>query len=280
MGRIDNSRALQQNGKDKVVISKALISSPSSKATWKMGKHNGMIGFTLESLTEQTQMPHNGLPRWQSVRRGQQGKCLLHLFIPSHCCSVILVFNCSISNWRFVWFSNIASDWFISVSITKSTPWKSSYGMTNVREKLEKAYVRDIILAADYEMECQKLIAHFKTLSSTLRDTLPSIERFHDTYNMDCPAAINRLVISSVPAIVEHRAAAAAFGLTSAATVAECLSILPPDFEGMTKMKEWIGRLSKMGVADELTEQQARQLHFDLESSYDSFRAALPTAGT
>ncbi|GJS58306.1 RNA-directed DNA polymerase, eukaryota [Tanacetum coccineum] len=33
--RIDNSRALQQNGKDKVVISKALISSPSSKATWR-----------------------------------------------------------------------------------------------------------------------------------------------------------------------------------------------------------------------------------------------------
>ncbi|GKC51079.1 vacuolar protein sorting-associated protein 28 homolog 2 [Tanacetum coccineum] len=160
-------------------------------------------------------------------------------------------------------FSNIASDWFISVSITKSTPWKSSYGMTNVREKLEKAYVRDIILAADYEMECQKLIAHFKTLSSTLRDTLHSIERFHDTYNMDCPAAINRLVISSVPAIVEHRAAAAA-----------------SRFEGKTKMKEWIGRLSKMGAADELTKQQARQLHFDLESSYDSFRAALPTAGT
>jgi ESCRT-I complex subunit VPS28 len=29
-----------------------------------------------------------------------------------------------------------------------------------------------------------------------------------------------------------------------------------------------------------LTEQQARQLHFDLESSYNSFMAALPNAGT
>ncbi|PIM96963.1 hypothetical protein CDL12_30577 [Handroanthus impetiginosus] len=58
------------------------------------------------------------------------------------------------------------------------------------------------------------------------------------------------------------------------------LSILPPDFEGKTKMREWIARLSKMGAADELTEQQARQLHFDLESSYNSFMAALPTAGT
>jgi ESCRT-I complex subunit VPS28 len=58
------------------------------------------------------------------------------------------------------------------------------------------------------------------------------------------------------------------------------LTILPPDFEGKIKMKDWIARLSKMGAADELTEQQARQLHFDLESSYNSFMAALPNAGT
>lgn len=58
------------------------------------------------------------------------------------------------------------------------------------------------------------------------------------------------------------------------------LSILPTDFEGKVKMKEWlVMRLSKMGASDELTEQQARQLHFDLESSYNSFMAALPNAG-
>ena len=58
------------------------------------------------------------------------------------------------------------------------------------------------------------------------------------------------------------------------------LSIFPPDFEGKVKMKEWIGRLAKMGAADELTEQQSRQLHFHLESSYNSFMDALPTDGT
>ncbi|MED6144878.1 hypothetical protein PIB30_019667 [Stylosanthes scabra] len=51
------------------------------------------------------------------------------------------------------------------------------------------------------------------------------------------------------------------------------------DFEGKTKM-EWIGRLSKMGAADELTEQQTRQLHFVLESSYNSFMAALPNSAS
>ncbi|MED6182424.1 hypothetical protein PIB30_028286 [Stylosanthes scabra] len=49
------------------------------------------------------------------------------------------------------------------------------------------------------------------------------------------------------------------------------------DFEGKTKLKEWIGKLSKMGAADDLTEQQ---LHFDLESSFNSFMAALPNAAS
>ncbi|GJU81108.1 vacuolar protein sorting-associated protein 28 homolog 2 [Tanacetum coccineum] len=157
------------------------------------------------------------------------------------------------------------------------------YAIIKATEKLEKAYVRDIIPAADYEMECQKLIAHFKTLSSTLRDTVPSIERFHDTYNMDCPATINHLhFITAMDTLkLNMTAVDQVFSLLSDLSGSlNKLSILPPDFKGKTKMKEWIGRLSKMGAADELTEQQARQLHFDLESSYDSFRAALPTAGT
>ncbi|XP_068324153.1 vacuolar protein sorting-associated protein 28 homolog 1-like [Pyrus communis] len=188
------------------------------------------------------------------------------------------------------------------------------YAIIKTTEKLEKAYVRDVITSSAYEAECQKLIAHFKTLASTLKDTIPSIERFADTYKMDCLAAINRLVTSGVPATVEHRAAAASSMTSSAAAVAECtqnfitamdslklnmvavdqvhpllsdlstslgkLTFLPPDFLGKVKLKEWIARLSKMGAADELTEQQSRQLHFDLESSYNSFMSALPNYGT
>ena len=184
------------------------------------------------------------------------------------------------------------------------------YAIIKATEKLEKAYVRDIGPSSEYETECLKLIAHFKTLSSSLKDTVPSIERFADTYKMDCPAAINRLVISGVPATVEHRSTAAATSSTSAAAVAECtqnfitamdslklnmlavdqvhpvladlanslakLAFLPPDFVGRVRLAEWIARLAKMGAADELTDQQARQLHFDLESSYNSFMAALP----
>ena len=36
-------------------------------------------------------------------------------------------------------------------------------------EKLERAYVRDVISAKDYEPLCEKLIAQFRTLWETLR---------------------------------------------------------------------------------------------------------------
>ncbi|PHT64338.1 Vacuolar protein sorting-associated protein 28 -like protein 2 [Capsicum annuum] len=106
---------------------------------------------------------------------------------------------------------------------------------------------------------------------------------------LDCSAALNRLVTSGAPAIVEHRAAVATSAVSSASVVAECvqnfitamdslklnivavdqvhpllsdlssflnkLFILPADFEGKTKMREWLSRLSKMGAADKLTEQ-------------------------
>lgn len=188
------------------------------------------------------------------------------------------------------------------------------YAIIKTAEKLEKAYVRDLVSSSTYETECLKLIAQFKTLSSTLSDSVPSVERFAAAYKMDCPAALNRLLVSGVPATVEHRAANSSSNSASASAVAECVqhfitamdslrlnmvavdqvhpllsdlsasmlklggNILPPDFEGKVKVREWLGRLSKMGAADELTEQQCRQLLFDLESSYSSFMAALPSA--
>ncbi|GKC59160.1 protein CTR9, partial [Tanacetum coccineum] len=151
------------------------------------------------------------------------------------------------------------------------------YAIIKATEKLEKAYVRDIIPAAEYEMECQKLIAHFKTLSSTLRDTVPSIERFHDTYNMDCLLNKPVLVYLRRPVHSGHRRLQQLEGLTSAATVAECFCrFYPRILKGRLRWSGLEG-CQKWGL---LTKQQARQLHFDLESSYDSFRAALPTAGT
>jgi ESCRT-I complex subunit VPS28 len=95
------------------------------------------------------------------------------------------------------------------------------FAIVKTMEKLEKAYVRDVISAKEYESACTKLIAQFRTLKTALKDTVPDVERFMETYKMDCPAALNRLLVSGVPANVEHKTASSDSG--TAAAVAECV---------------------------------------------------------
>ncbi|CAI5941535.1 unnamed protein product [Closterium sp. NIES-64] len=91
------------------------------------------------------------------------------------------------------------------------------YAIIKTTEKLEKAYVRDLISPADYEPACAKLIGQFRTLRTALQGAVPDIERFMTTYKMDCPAAKNRLLVAGVPATVEHKSATVESG---SATVA------------------------------------------------------------
>lgn len=182
------------------------------------------------------------------------------------------------------------------------------YAIIKTTEKLEKAYVRDIISAKEYEPACVKLIAQFKTLRTTLKDTVPDVERFMTAYKMDCPGAVNRLLVSGVPATVEHKSAGSEDNMAVAVaetvqhyiTTMDSLKLnmvavdqvhpllsdllgalnrvrqLPQDFEGKVKARDWIGRLNKLSASDELKEDEARQLLFDLESSYNAFMQSLP----
>lgn len=50
----------------------------------------------------------------------------------------------------------------------------------------------------------------------------------------------------------------------------------PSDFSGKEKVKSWISKLHSMPASQELTENESRQLLFDLESSYNEFMSVLP----
>ena len=52
---------------------------------------------------------------------------------------------------------------------------------------------------------------------------------------------------------------------------------LQPDFEGKKKTKDWLSKLHAMSASQELSEDEVRQLLFDLENAYNSFIAALPS---
>uniref|UniRef100_A0A1I8GNW2 Vacuolar protein sorting-associated protein 28 homolog n=1 Tax=Macrostomum lignano TaxID=282301 RepID=A0A1I8GNW2_9PLAT len=53
------------------------------------------------------------------------------------------------------------------------------------------------------------------------------------------------------------------------------MSMLPTDFEGKAKVKEWLDVLAGLGASDELDEAQARQMVFDMESGYNAFNRIL-----
>ena len=65
--------------------------------------------------------------------------------------------------------------------------------------------MRDAVAAADYEAACERLIAQFKTLHGSMRESVPSVEAFMAAHHMQCPMALNRLVKVGLPATIEHR---------------------------------------------------------------------------
>ena len=47
------------------------------------------------------------------------------------------------------------------------------------------------------------------------------------------------------------------------------------DFENKGKIVQWLITLNQMRAAEELSPEQARELHFDLNAAYDGFKATL-----
>lgn len=169
--------------------------------------------------------------------------------------------------------------------------------------------MRDDIPAKEYEATCEKLIAQYKTLSEAVKDQIPDMVQFMAVYNMECPAAVNRLVRSGMPATIAHGKPRAHSSADSAKSVADTVqnyitamdslklnmvaidqiypilsdlmqsmhkvTQLPPEFEGKVKVKEWISRLHKMPASHDLSDDDVRQLLFDLESSYTTFMGLL-----
>ncbi|KAG8949448.1 Vacuolar protein-sorting-associated protein 28 [Tulasnella sp. 424] len=163
------------------------------------------------------------------------------------------------------------------------------YGIIVSLEYLERAYVRDSISAAHTEV--------------------PSLEEFMKKYNMDNPAALHRLKVG-VPATVEH---ATEQGAETAKWVAETTQSfitfmdalklrlrakdqLHPllqelmtgyskfkasaEWEGRAKIVQWLITLNAMKASDDITEEQSRQLLFDIDHAYHEFFSSLSGGGS
>lgn len=184
------------------------------------------------------------------------------------------------------------------------------YEIIKTTELLEAAYARDAINPQEYSENCNRLISQFKTTEKglILSKAIENADTFFKEYQVDCPRAYERLVISGVAATVIHPASdnrldsfIVAETVQAYITSMDALKLgqkavdeiqpliadlmgslakvrsLPPDFEGLIKFKLWLQKLNELRAADEISEDEIRQLLFDLESSYSAFHKHLST---
>jgi len=181
------------------------------------------------------------------------------------------------------------------------------YGLIICLDYLERAYVRDSISQKQYAPACSKLLAQFKTIMKLVGDSVPSVESFMTEYRMDCTAAAHRLEVG-VPATVEHSGEE---GAEAAKWVAETtqnfitfmdalkLKLRAKDqlhplltdlmsgytrfnrsseWEGRPKILHWLITLNQMRASEEVTEEQSRQMLFDVENAYSEFFRSLSSS--
>eukprot|EP01092_Planopodium_desertum_P007766 TRINITY_DN3216_c0_g1_i1.p1 TRINITY_DN3216_c0_g1~~TRINITY_DN3216_c0_g1_i1.p1 ORF type:complete len:166 (-),score=5.86 TRINITY_DN3216_c0_g1_i1:80-577(-) len=143
-----------------------------------------------------------------------------------------------------------------------------------------------------------KLMAQFKTATELTKAYIKDVPTFMKEYKLDCPTAYDRLVNGPahekkdnpkvVAETVQHFITlmdSLKLNMIAVDQVSPLLADLndslnrvgglPDSFEGKQKVKNWMFVLGKMKASDELSEEQVRQMLFDLEGSYTAFHKSL-----
>ncbi|EEB19112.1 conserved hypothetical protein [Pediculus humanus corporis] len=177
------------------------------------------------------------------------------------------------------------------------------YAVIKTLQALEKAYIRDCVTAKEYTAACSKLLVQYKAAFKQVQgDEFPTVEAFIKKFRLDCPAALERIkedrpitikddkgntskciadIVSLFITIMDKlRLEIRAMDelhqdIKDLADTMNRLMLLPSDFEGKEKVAHWLEVLSNMQASDELSDVQARQLIFDLETSYNAFNKIL-----
>ncbi|CAI4222486.1 unnamed protein product [Auanema sp. JU1783] len=170
------------------------------------------------------------------------------------------------------------------------------FAVLNALECLEKMFSRDHVAADEYQTECFKLLDQYKVAMRLVRGT--DVEAFATKYCLHCPAALERIregrpitirddkgnLLKNIANIVEVfitffdqlklnvRAVDELFpNLNELYTSINSMSRLPENFDGKIKIKKWHDRLSDMNASDEITDEDARQMIFELDGAYSAF---------
>lgn len=177
------------------------------------------------------------------------------------------------------------------------------FSIINTLQCLEKAYIRDVVTPREYTAACSKLLVQYKAAFKLVQSAEhPTVEAFMKKFRLDCPAALERIKEGRPITIKDDKgntSKAIADTVSLFITIMDklrlqiramdeihpdlrdlmdtmnSLSALPEDFEGKIKVNGWYETLSSMKASDELTDEQVRQMLFDLEQAYNAFNRSL-----
>lgn len=176
------------------------------------------------------------------------------------------------------------------------------FALIQTIQALEKAYIKDAVPPQDYTRECTRLLAQYNTAFRLVQGKFPKVEAFMDRYLMDCPAALQRIkdgkpitlrddkgnvsrtiaeAVSLFITIIdrlrlEGRAVDELYpDLKELHETLSRMSTLPQDHGSREKVKHWIELFTSMKASDELSDDQIRQMTFDLDTAYADFQRFL-----
>jgi ESCRT-I complex subunit VPS28 len=176
------------------------------------------------------------------------------------------------------------------------------YAVVNSLQALEKAYIKDCVTPKEYTAACSKLLTQYKAAFKQVQDEYPNIEAFMKKFRFDCPIALERIredrpitikddkgntskCIADIVSLFITVTDKLRLGLKSTDELQpdlrelydtmNRLTLIPSDFEGKSKVQEWLNTFGAMAASDELSDNQVRQIIYDMESSYNAFNRLL-----
>ncbi|KAL9057325.1 MAG: hypothetical protein Q9162_002399 [Coniocarpon cinnabarinum] len=186
------------------------------------------------------------------------------------------------------------------------------YSIIVTLDALERAFLRDSIAEADYTETCSRLLKQYKSnlTDENVARAFGDLERFKAEWQLECPRATERLKIGlpatgvdqpSNVSTQQQRTNADSLKLLAtsenfitlldairlgykskdslhpllADTIQAVNKVTDKDFQGKEKIVQWLITLNQMKPAQELDEEQTRELGFDMDSAYHAFKEAL-----
>lgn len=176
------------------------------------------------------------------------------------------------------------------------------YSLINTIQQLEKAYIKDAVTSKEYTAACSKLLTQYKAAFKQIDKEFGTPDQFLKKYRLECRAALDRIRDDRPITIKDDKGnthACIAEIVSSFITICDRLrmgqksmddllpdlrelhetilrlTILPPTYEGSKRVKTWIDKMSTMNASDQLDDDQARQMTYEMDTSLNEFNKIL-----